>query len=128
LLVFHACINEMHGPRSKIPSKDLFRQRCAEGFNSGVKGLKLNFMYSTLCMYTYVQKLISHLREIMPVIKTCLLFSFRKIIAVCCEDHMGHIIALCGQNSEVINVTAVVACICHWVLNGFNMCLNTCLW
>jgi hypothetical protein len=34
----------MHGSRSKIPSKNLVRQHCAKGFNSGVKGLN-NVVY-----------------------------------------------------------------------------------
>jgi hypothetical protein len=39
LLFFHTYINEMHRSIIKICSKNLGKQRCAEGFNSGVKGI-----------------------------------------------------------------------------------------
>jgi hypothetical protein len=46
-LVFHAHINEMYGSRRKISSKNFVRQRCAEGFNTGVKGLMYKLFLET---------------------------------------------------------------------------------
>jgi hypothetical protein len=40
LFVFHAHVNETQVQKAKSPVKNIVRQRCAEGFNSGVKGLK----------------------------------------------------------------------------------------
>jgi hypothetical protein len=39
LLIFQAYFNEMHDSGSKIPSKNLVRQRCEEEFDSDVRGL-----------------------------------------------------------------------------------------
>ena len=40
----------------------------------------------------------------------------REIIAVCCEVHSEHVNAVCGQNTELLNVTAGVGQISHYAL------------
>jgi hypothetical protein len=46
LLVFHEYINEMQVKEAKSLVKNLVRQRCAVGFNSGVKRITL-FLWNT---------------------------------------------------------------------------------
>jgi hypothetical protein len=55
MLVFHAYINEMHGSRSKIPSKKSREAAFAEGFNSGVKGLMVIVRFQW-CKCKYISK------------------------------------------------------------------------
>jgi hypothetical protein len=43
LLVVHAYINEMQVKEAKFPVKNVVRQRRAEGFAFGVKGLRTLF-------------------------------------------------------------------------------------
>jgi hypothetical protein len=48
-------MNEIHGSRSKISSKILVRQRCPEGFNFGVKGLKMSGTTRLLPLLSFME-------------------------------------------------------------------------
>jgi hypothetical protein len=47
------------------------------------------------------------------------LMLFREIIAVYCENHMEHINALCGQNSEFFNVKSGGTYAYHYISNNY---------
>jgi hypothetical protein len=69
LLVFHAYINEVHGSRRKILSKNLITQRYAEGFNSGVKEL----------IRKTIRPCLQNLRHLLTVTELrCISFSLRR--------------------------------------------------
>jgi hypothetical protein len=79
LLVFHAYINEMLGSRSKIAKKENFvTQLCAEGFNSGVKGL-INEILWAHTGKIYFKQPVSRRRTFMLLETNCL----RHISMVC---------------------------------------------
>ena len=54
----------------------------------------------------------------MSVIKTNQLILYTEIIAVCSQIHTKHINTLCGQNIELLNVTAGGTYSDHWTLGG----------
>ena len=44
---------------------------------------------------------------------------YREIIAVCSDIHTKHIITLCGQNVELVNVKPGGTYSDHWAIEGY---------
>jgi hypothetical protein len=89
---FHAYINEINGSRSIIPSKNLVRQRCAEGFNSGVKGLKnlCRFRATIMIQFSLVdQSALTLRRVVLSYCRSSSWISFRTVSYVDVTDVSG---------------------------------------
>jgi hypothetical protein len=48
----------------------------------------------------------SHRKHTASVTKPNRLMLFRETVAACCENHIKHINALCGQNGDPFNIKA----------------------
>ena len=78
----------------------------------------LNYIY--IYIYIYI-KSVPRSKHFVSIVKTSQLMLYREIIAVCSQIHTKHIITLCGQNVELLNVKLAV----HIVITG--LCWVKCL-
>jgi hypothetical protein len=74
----------MHGSRSKIPSKNLVSQRCAEGFNFGV----IELMYQARSPWNKFEQLYLNTEQIRP--KT-------SDAAIKCDDFRNAVLTNCAE-------------------------------